>query len=100
MDWAERDDPQGRAHRRGRVHRTRLAGDERRTARRSRSGQSRANHRRRVVTEDRRLEWDWFPGTVPDNVVLEDSAYVETTYSFQLYRSRVPEAVRLGRGAS
>lgn len=52
------------------------------------------------MTPDRRLEWDWYPGVVPGNVVLDATAYVETTYSFQLFRSTVPEAVRLGRGSS
>lgn len=52
------------------------------------------------MTPDRKLEWDWFPGTVPENVALADGAYLETTYSFQLYRSRRPDAVRLGRGSS
>ena len=52
------------------------------------------------MTTDRKLEWDWFPGTVPENVILDDTAYVETTYSFQLFRSAAPEAVRLGRGSS
>src|SRR6185436_3197350 len=46
------------------------------------------------------LEWDWFPGIVPENVVLDDTAYVETTYSFQLFRSVAPDAVRMGHGAS
>jgi acetyltransferase-like isoleucine patch superfamily enzyme len=52
------------------------------------------------MTLDRKLEWDWFPGVVPENVVFDDTAYVETTYSFQLFRSAAPEAVRLGRGSS
>lgn len=52
------------------------------------------------MTQDRKLEWDWFPGVVPENVVLHETAYVETTYSFQLFRSTAPEAVRLGRGSS
>jgi acetyltransferase-like isoleucine patch superfamily enzyme len=52
------------------------------------------------MTPDRKLEWDWFPGTVPENVALDDTAYVETTYSFQLFRSSAPNALRLGRGAS
>ena len=52
------------------------------------------------MTPDRKLEWDWFSGTVPENVVLGDKAYLETTYSFQLFRSAVPAAVRLGRGSS
>ena len=52
------------------------------------------------MTLDRKLEWDWFPGVVPENVALHETAYVETTYSFQLFRSNAFEAVRLGRGSS
>jgi acetyltransferase-like isoleucine patch superfamily enzyme len=52
------------------------------------------------MTADRRLEWDWHPGTVPENVVLDDTAYLETTYSFELFRSRAPDAVQIGRGSS
>ena len=52
------------------------------------------------MTADRKLEWDWFAGTVPENVVLDNTTYVETTYSFQLFRSGRPDALRLGRGSS
>ena len=52
------------------------------------------------MTPDRKLEWDWYPGTVPENVVLDDTAYVETTFSFHLFRSRLPRGVEYGRGAS
>lgn len=48
----------------------------------------------------RTLPWDWYPGTIPENVVLDDTAYVETSFSFSLYRSEAPVGVRLGRGAS
>jgi acetyltransferase-like isoleucine patch superfamily enzyme len=48
----------------------------------------------------RTLPWDWYPGTIPENVVLDDTAYVETTFSFDLYRSEAQVGVRLGRGAS
>ena len=48
----------------------------------------------------RTLEWDWYPGTIPDNVVIDETAYVETSFSFYLYRSELPEGVRYGRGAS
>ncbi len=49
---------------------------------------------------DRTLPWDWYPGTIPENVVLDDTAYVETTFSFDLYRSEAQVGVQLGRGAS
>ncbi len=48
----------------------------------------------------RTLPWDWYPGTIPENVVLDDTAYVETTFSFDSYRSEAQVGVRLGRGAS
>ena len=46
------------------------------------------------------LPWDWYPGQIPENVIVDEAAYVETSYSFQLCRSREPAAVRIGRGAS
>jgi acetyltransferase-like isoleucine patch superfamily enzyme len=46
------------------------------------------------------LPWDWYGGSIPDNVVVDDTAFVETTFSFHLYRSRASPGVRIGRGAS
>jgi acetyltransferase-like isoleucine patch superfamily enzyme len=43
---------------------------------------------------------DWFPGTIPDNVHVGDSAYIQTSYSFQLFRSRRPDAIEIGKAAS
>jgi acetyltransferase-like isoleucine patch superfamily enzyme len=43
---------------------------------------------------------DWFPGTIPDNVHVGDSAYIQTSYSFQLFRSRRPSAIEIGKAAS
>jgi acetyltransferase-like isoleucine patch superfamily enzyme len=48
----------------------------------------------------RTLPWDWYPGTIPDNVVVDDTAYVETTFSFHRYRSAAPVGVQIGRGAA
>jgi acetyltransferase-like isoleucine patch superfamily enzyme len=48
----------------------------------------------------RKLDWDWYDGMVPENVVLEEQAYLETSYSFLHFRSRVPEAVRIGHGST
>lgn len=48
----------------------------------------------------RTLPWDWYPGMIPENVVIDETAYVETTFSFYLYRSQEPVGVRIGRGAS
>ena len=52
------------------------------------------------MTTDRKLEWDWYPGTIPENVTLDDTAYVETTFSFYFFRSTLPSAVQYGRGAA
>jgi len=52
------------------------------------------------MNPDRTLPWDWHPGRVPENVVVDPEAYLETTYSFQLFRSTAADAVRIGRGAS
>jgi acetyltransferase-like isoleucine patch superfamily enzyme len=48
----------------------------------------------------RSLPWDWYQGTIPDNVVLEDDTYIETSLSFKLCRSQAPVALRLGRGSA
>jgi acetyltransferase-like isoleucine patch superfamily enzyme len=48
----------------------------------------------------RTLEWDWYPGTIPHNVVIDETAYVETSFSFYLYRSELAGGVKYGRGAS
>ncbi len=52
------------------------------------------------MNPDRTLPWDWNPGRVPDNVGLHEQAYLETTYSFELFRSRLPDAVQIGAGSS
>jgi acetyltransferase-like isoleucine patch superfamily enzyme len=52
------------------------------------------------MSAPRTLPWDWYPGTIPDNVVVDDTAYIETTYSFSLYRSEAPVGLRMGRYAS
>ena len=46
------------------------------------------------------LSWDWYPGTIPDNAFIDETAYVETTFSFYLYRSLAEHGVRIGKGAS
>lgn len=52
------------------------------------------------MTRERKLEWDWYPGTVPKNVVVDDTAYIETTFSFHFFRSERDGGVEYGRGAS
>ena len=52
------------------------------------------------MNADRTLPWDWHPGKVPENVVIDDNAYLETSYSFLLYRSELPLGVKIGQGTS
>jgi acetyltransferase-like isoleucine patch superfamily enzyme len=52
------------------------------------------------IQSARTLSWDWHPGTIPDNVVYDETAYLETSYSFLLCRSEAPTAVRIGRATS
>ncbi|HEX8028632.1 MAG TPA: acyltransferase [Vicinamibacterales bacterium] len=52
------------------------------------------------MSADRTLPWDWHPGRIPDNVHVAASAYVETSFSFLLFRSEVADAVRIGESTS
>ena len=49
---------------------------------------------------NRKLPWDWYDGGIPENVVLDETAYVETSFSFLFYRSQAAAGVTIGRGAS
>src|SRR6186997_2384962 len=49
---------------------------------------------------ERRLSWDWHEGTIPQNVVYDETAYIETSHSFLRFRSKLAEGARIGRGAS
>lgn len=52
------------------------------------------------MTPDRKLPWDWYPGRVPEGVVVDETAYIETSFSFHFYRSTLAGGVVYGRGAS
>jgi acetyltransferase-like isoleucine patch superfamily enzyme len=53
-----------------------------------------------VGLPNRILAWDWYSSTIPENVELQDQAYLESTYSFLRFRSRAPGAVSIGHAAS
>ncbi len=42
---------------------------------------------------------DWHPGRIPENVILDETALIETTYSFLPYRSEVPVGLQMARGS-
>ena len=52
------------------------------------------------MTAPRGGPWDWYPGTIPESVLVDETAYVETSFSFHLYRGEGPVGVSVGRGAS
>ncbi len=47
----------------------------------------------------RQFDGDWEPVSVPNNVQIDESAYVYSAAAFELCRSDAPVAVRLGRGS-
>lgn len=48
----------------------------------------------------RKIEGDWYEGTIPANAVLAPGSYIETTYSFVHFRSRRHPGMTLGKGAA
>jgi acetyltransferase-like isoleucine patch superfamily enzyme len=46
----------------------------------------------------RTLLWDWYPGTIPENAVVDETAYIETSFSFFQYRSQESVGLRIGKG--
>jgi acetyltransferase-like isoleucine patch superfamily enzyme len=48
----------------------------------------------------RKLPQDWYPGTIPSNVRVCETAYLGTSYSFHEYRGTAGIGLRIGRGAS
>jgi acetyltransferase-like isoleucine patch superfamily enzyme len=52
------------------------------------------------MNADRTLPGDWYSGKVPANVAIADSAYVETAFSFWLFRGERADAMTIGHGAS
>jgi acetyltransferase-like isoleucine patch superfamily enzyme len=48
----------------------------------------------------RRIEGDWHPGVIPDNVAVENGAMVESSVSFGRFRSTLPLGAVIREGAS
>lgn len=45
----------------------------------------------------RRLEYDWFPGTISDNIVLGPCAYLDSAFGFASFFSERDPGMRIGR---
>jgi acetyltransferase-like isoleucine patch superfamily enzyme len=43
---------------------------------------------------------DWYSGTIPSNTSIDATALIETSYSFDRFRSTTPAGVTMGRGSS
>jgi acetyltransferase-like isoleucine patch superfamily enzyme len=52
------------------------------------------------VNGRRAIAQDWYPAVVPENVQIDATAYVGSSYSFVRCRSEQPVCVEIGRGAS
>jgi acetyltransferase-like isoleucine patch superfamily enzyme len=52
------------------------------------------------MNSDRTLSWDWYPGKIPENASVDETAYIETTFSFHCFRSELSCGLEIGRGAS
>src|ERR1044071_7440847 len=52
------------------------------------------------MTNRRRLENDWYQGVIPDNVLIDPTAYIETSYSFARFRSELAFGAIIGRCSS
>jgi len=48
----------------------------------------------------RKIHGDWFDGVIPDNVVVAPGAHIDTSQSFELFRSKRENAISLGKFAS
>ncbi len=53
-----------------------------------------------TVARPRTIPDDWYPGTIPGNVVMHETAHVETSFSFYFYRSELETGARIGHAAS
>ena len=49
------------------------------------------------MNPDRTLPWDWYPGRIPENVAVDETAYIETTFSFYFFRRVRRSAAALRR---
>jgi acetyltransferase-like isoleucine patch superfamily enzyme len=52
------------------------------------------------MTTGSRLENDWYQSVIPDNVLVDPTAYVETSYSFARFRSELAVGAIIGRCSS
>jgi acetyltransferase-like isoleucine patch superfamily enzyme len=52
------------------------------------------------MKHERKLNDDWYPGTIPENVVISPTAYVGSSYNFARFRSQLLIGAMIGHGAT
>jgi acetyltransferase-like isoleucine patch superfamily enzyme len=52
------------------------------------------------MNHERKLNDDWYPGTIPENVVISPTAYVGSSYNFTRFRSKLLIGAMIGHGAT
>ena len=52
-----------------------------------------------AIDADRRVPHDWYDGRVPACVDIDETAYLESSFSFSACRSQLQLAIRIARGA-
>ena len=52
-----------------------------------------------IKTVERQFPGDWEPAPMPENIVIDETAYVHTVYAFDLCRSEKPAAITFARGS-
>lgn len=45
------------------------------------------------------IQYDWYPKAIPDNIVMEDMVYLDSTYSFSSFHSEKPDGFKIGFGS-
>jgi acetyltransferase-like isoleucine patch superfamily enzyme len=53
-----------------------------------------------MVNPDLNIQGDWYDGVLPENIDVDPTACIETSYSFLHYRSLRSTGLVLGRGAA
>jgi acetyltransferase-like isoleucine patch superfamily enzyme len=46
-----------------------------------------------------RIDYDWYPGDIPDNVILGESVYIDSAYGFAGFHSQLQPALTLGKAS-
>jgi acetyltransferase-like isoleucine patch superfamily enzyme len=45
------------------------------------------------------IEYDWFDGGIPANVILSEKVYIDSSYGFDSFHSTLPVAMTMGKGS-